>query len=399
VAEANGALRVLLVIDELDVGGTEQQIVELVRALPRARYAPVVCCFRHGRKAEEIARLGVRVVHLPKRGTVDPGLVWRLVALMRAERVDVVQTFLIGANLWGRLAALVARVPVVIASERNVDVWEEPVKRVVGRLLLRVTDRLVANAEAVRAYLVGRGADPRRVTTIRNGVDLARFAAPVDVVAIRRSLGLAAEDQVAAVLARLEPQKGHDVVLEAAARLRDRFPRLRWLLVGGGSAEATLRAEVAQRGLGDRVVCTGFRTDSADLLRAADFSILVSTKEGLSNTLLESLAAGRPAIASRVGGNAEVVSSEVGILVPPRDPAALVAAVERLVAHPDEAARMGECGRERVRREFSVARMAAETAALYDELHGSRPLGVAVPQPRTGEGARSGIAAASSSRS
>jgi glycosyltransferase involved in cell wall biosynthesis len=370
---AGAALRILLVIDELDLGGTEQQIVELVRCLPRTRYAPIVCCFRYGRKAAEIERLGTPVVHLKKRGRIDLGLVRDLVRLMRAERIDVVQTFLIGANLWGRLAAFLARVPVVIASERNVDVWEEPLKRGLGRLLLAMgTDRIIANAEAVRTYLIGRGAEPKRVVTIRNGVDLQRFASALDVTALRGSLGFAADDCVAAVVARLEPQKGHAVVIEAAARLRDRFPRLRYLFVGGGSAEGAVRAEVARRGLTDRIIFTGFRTDSADLLRAADLSILVSTKEGLSNTLLESLAAGLPVIASRVGGNAEVVSGDVGVLVPPRDPDALTQALADLVADPLARARMGERGRERVRQEFSVGRMTAETAALYEELGGPR---------------------------
>jgi glycosyltransferase involved in cell wall biosynthesis len=364
------AMRVLLIIDELDVGGTEQQIVELVRHLPRARWTPTVCCFRPGRKSAEIERLGVRVVHLPKRGTVDPWLVRDLIALMRAERFDVVQTFLIGGNLWGRLAALAAGVPVVIASERNVDVWEEPAKRWLGLALARVTDRIVANADAVRDYLVRRGADPRRVVTIRNGVDVSRFAAAVDRDGIRAALGFDHGHTVAAVVARLEPQKGQDVVIEVADRLRARHPGLRWLLVGGGSAEAALRAEVARRGLADRVVFTGFRTDSADLLRAADLSVLVSTKEGLSNTLLESLVAGLPVVASGVGGNAEVIAPGAGLLVPPRDADALAAAVEQIAADPAAAIHMGARGREHVRREFTVARMVEQTAALYDELLG-----------------------------
>ena len=363
-------MRVLLIIDELDVGGTEQQIVELVRQLPRARWTPTVCCFRFGRKAAEIERLGVRVVHLPKRGRVDLRFVRDLIALMRAERFDVVQTFLIGGNLWGRLAALAAGVPVVVASERNVDVWEEPAKRWLGLGLARVTDRIVANADAVRDYLVGRGADPRRVVTIRNGVDVARFVTSIDREATRRALGFGPEHTVAAVVARLEPQKGQDVVLEVASRLRERFPALRWMLVGGGGAEAMLRAEAARRNLSDCVVFTGFRTDSADLLRAADLSVLVSTKEGLSNTLLESLAAGLPVIASRVGGNAEVVTAGAGLLVPPRDANALAAAVELVAADPIAAARMGARGREYVRREFTVGRMAEETTALYEQLLG-----------------------------
>jgi len=365
-------VRVLLIIDELDIGGTEQQILELVRALPRGRYVPIVCCFRHGRKAREIETLGVRVVHLPKRSRVDLRLVLALFRLMRAERIDIVHTFLIGANLWGRLAAIAAGVPTVIASERNVDIWEEPMKRHLGRLLARVTQRIVANAEAVRDYLVARGLDPHRVVTIRNGVDPGRFETPLDVGALRRSLGVAPDDVLAAVVARLEPQKGHDTVIAAAAALKERWPRLRFLFVGGGSREAELPALVARHGLRDRVLFTGFRNDSVDLIRAADLSVLVSTKEGLSNTLLESLAAGRPVIASTVGGNPEVVSPDVGLLVPPRDPRALADALSAVLGDPAAVARMGAAGRELVRRDFSVERMVAETTALYDALAPAR---------------------------
>ena len=369
--DPTGQMRTLLVIDELDIGGTEQQLLEFVRRVPRARYAPLVCCFRYGRKAAEIAQLGIPVVHLPKRRRFDAGVIRRLASLMRRERVGIVHTFLIGANLWGRLAALIARVPVIVASERNVDVWEELPKRYIGKFLARFTDRIVANAEAVRSYLIARGVESKRVVTIRNGVDLGRFETPIDVGRVRSSLGVAPDDVLAAVVARLEPQKGHDTVVDAAARLRERCPRLRFVFVGGGSREAGLSELVARNGLADRIVFTGFRTDSAELIRAADLSILVSTREGLSNTLLESLAAGRPVIASRVGGNAEVVSPDVGVLVPPQDPAALADALASLVADPVSAARMGARGKERVRREFPVSRMVAETVALYDALDGA----------------------------
>jgi len=356
------------VIDELDIGGTEQQILELVRRLPRDRYTPLVCCFRHGRKAAEIEALGVRVVHLPKRRTFDPGFLYRLYRLMGLERIDIVHTFLIGGNLWGRLAALAAGVPVLVASERNVDVWESPVKRAIGRVLAGCTGSVVANAEAVRNYLITRGANPARVITIRNGVDLSRFERPIDIAAVRRACGIAPEHFLATVVARLEPQKGHETVIEATDRLRDRYPNFRVLFVGGGSYENHLREIVARRGLTDRVVFAGFRTDAPDLLRATDVSVLTSTREGLSNTLLESLAAGRPVIASRVGGNAEVVAPAVGILVPPGDPTALTDALGRLLADPAAAARMGAQGAEHVRRHFSVNRMVADTVALYGAL-------------------------------
>jgi glycosyltransferase involved in cell wall biosynthesis len=373
-APTGAPLRVLLIIDELDIGGTEQPILELARRLPRRRYTPLVCCFRHGRKAAEIEALGVPVIHLAKRRRVDLGLVRHLIRLMRDERIDIVHTFLIGANLWGRLAALLAGVPTLIASERNVDVWEDPLKRYLGRTLATLTNRVVANAEAVRNYLIARGADAGRVVTIRNGVDFSRFDGTLDTTTVRRSLGIAPEHFLATVVARLEPQKGHDTVIEAAARLRDSHPQLRFLFVGGGSREDALRGAVTRRALTDRIIFAGFRTDSADLVRASDVVVLTSIREGLSNALLEALAAGRPVIASRVGGNAEVVSSDVGILIPPADPSALTDALEQLVEHPERAAQMGRNGHGHVRREFSVTRMVNETVALYEALDDKLPL-------------------------
>ena len=366
--------RVLLIIDELDIGGTEQQIVELVRCMPMERYRPIVCCFRYGRKAEEIEALGVKVIHLRKERRVDLTLVLALARLMRSENVGIVHTFLIGANLWGRLAALLARVPIIIASERNVDIWEEALKLRTGRMLARVTNAIVANAEAVRTYLIARGVAAARVVTIRNGVNTTRFDGPLDRAAVRQSLGVRPDEILAAVIARLEPQKGHATVIEAAARLRGQHPQLRFLFVGGGSMQDLLPAMAERLGVRERVVFTGFRTDSADLIRAADLSVLTSTKEGLSNTLLESLAAGRPVIASAVGGNPEVVTPDVGILVPPRDPDALANALHRILSDRVAAERMGNRGRQRIRHEFSVARMVSETTALYDTLLGIVPV-------------------------
>jgi len=138
--------RLLFVIDELDVGGTEQQLLELVTRLDRQRYAPMVCCFRPGRVAREIETRGVPLVTLRKRAKVDPVLVLALARLMRRERVDLVQTYLFTANTWGRISARLAGVPVIVSSERNVDIWETPYKRLIGRWLDRWTQRTIANS-------------------------------------------------------------------------------------------------------------------------------------------------------------------------------------------------------------------------------------------------------------
>jgi glycosyltransferase involved in cell wall biosynthesis len=363
-------LRVLFLIDELDIGGTEQQISELVRDIDRARFEPMVCCFRYGAKAREIESSGVRVLVEPKNLKADPGLVVRLARRMRQERIDLLQTYLWTANTWGRLAARMAGIRLVLASERNVDIWEERYKRVIGRWLARSTDRIIANSEAVRRYLLERGGlAPEKVVTVHNGVNFDRFETACDPRVRRAELGLPADAVLAGVVARVEPAKDHATLLRAMALITRRVPRLHLVVVGGGSEVPRLKASAAELGIADKVRFTGPRTDAAEWLQSLDISVLSSVKEGLSNTVLESMAAGRPMIATDVGGNAEViVESETGFLVPPRDPAALGEALARLAQSPSMMEEFGRAGRERVHSVFSVRSMVSKTQALYLEL-------------------------------
>lgn len=363
-------LRILFVIDELDIGGTEQQILELVRNIDRDRFEPHVCCFRYGRKAKEIASFGVPVHHEPKRLKADPGLIFRLASLMRRERFDIVQTYLWTANTWGRLAARLAGVPIVVASERNVDIWEETYKRVIGRWLARSTDRIIANSEAVRRYLLDRGGlSPEKVVTIYNGVNFERFRAPCDPRVRREELGLQDDCVLAGVVARVEPAKDHGTLLQAMSLIRERAPKLHLVIVGGGSEEERLRRMTRDLGIADRVHFTGFRTDSAEWLQSLDFSVLSSVKEGLSNSVIESMAAGRSIAATDVGGNAEViVPEETGLLVPARDTTALANALARLAESKELRERFGRAGQERVESVFAVPPMVSNTERLYNSL-------------------------------
>ena len=366
-------LRTLFVIDELDIGGTEQQILEIVRHIDRDRFEPMVCCFRHGAKAREIEGLGVPVFHEPKHLKADPGLVLRLAKLIRRERIDLVQTYLWGANTWGRIAARMAGVRWVVASERNVDIWEERYKRVIGRWLARSTDRIIANSEAVRRYLLDRGGlEPDKVVTVYNGVNFDRFRTACDPQVRRAELGLPEDAVLAGVVARVEPAKDHETLLRAVALIGDRIPRLHLAVVGGGSEIPRLQARADEIGIASRGHFVGPRTDAAEWLQSIDVSVLSSVKEGLSNTVLESMAAGRPMVATHVGGNGEViVQGETGYLVPTRDPAAFADALARLASSPEMMTRFGRAGHKRVHTMFSVSRMVARTESVYLDLVGS----------------------------
>ncbi len=379
-------VRTLFVIDELDIGGTEQQILELVKRLDRRRYIPLVCCFRPGRVSAEIEAAGVPVFVLPKRAVVDIRLVWRLVRLMRRERIGLLQTYLFTANTWARLAGILARVPVIVTSERNVDVWEQATKRVIGLWLNRWTRLTSGNSEAVKEYLTGKGVPRDKLRVVYNGVDATRFETPVASDDTKAELGIPPHHSVVCLLARLEPQKDPRAFLQAAAMLIQKMPAVSFLVVGGGSLRADLERESRELGIETRVIFTGPRRDVHRLLAACDVSVNSSLKEGMSNTIMESMAAGKPVVATTVGGNPELVADGVtGFLVPPRDVVALAHAIERILADPPLAKTMGHQARERIAQRFSVAAMVEETERLYDEVTGAgRPRGGPAP-PADGE--------------
>lgn len=361
--------RVLFLIDELDVGGTEQQIYELVTRLDRRRYTPLVACFRPGRVSGEIEAAGVPVFMLPKRGKIDPLLVGRLVRLMRRERIDLLQTYLFTANTWGRLAGILARVPIIVSSERNVDMWEETYKQRLGNWLDRWTQLTIGNSRAVGDYLAAKGLPREKIRVIDNGVDTSRFDEPVDPGPVRAELGIAPGHLVVGLLARLEPQKDPHTFMQAAAIIAQRLPTVSFLVVGGGSLQADLEREAHALGLHKRMIFTGPRRDVPRLLAACDVSVLSSVKEGMSNTIMESMAAGRPMVATRVGSNADlVVDGETGFLVPPRDPVAFAEAIQRVLDDPAGRERMGQAARIRIAERFSVKAMVAATERLYDGL-------------------------------
>lgn len=366
----NRPLRLLCMLDELDIGGTEQQILELTRRIDRRHFEPLVCCFRHGRKAREIESLGVPVFRVEKRHKLDITILPRLVRLLRRERIDILQTFLWTANAWGRAAGRLAGVPVIVAGERNVDIWEQSYKRVIGRALARMTDRIVGNSEAVRTYLLERGGlAPELVTTIHNGVNFERFDTPIDPMERRRELGIPDDALLAGVVARVEPAKDHETLLRALAHVRDRTGDVHLAVVGDGSLRPGLEKLAHELGIGERVHFTGFRTDAAEWIASFDFSVLSSRKEGLSNTVIESMAAGRPVIATAVGGNPEViVEGETGFLLPVHAPEAFGEAIAQLVSDRERLRAMGAAGHKRVRELFSVEQMVEKTSELYLDL-------------------------------
>ena len=310
----------------------------------------------------------------------------RLLRLLLLWRPTVAHFFLPGAYLYGGPMALLTRVPVRIMSRRSLNLYQRnwPISRRLEPWLHRRMTAVLGNSDRVVRQLVEEeGCPADRVRRIYNGVDLDRYGrgARVSRDAMRDRLGLPQDAWVGVITANLIPYKGHRDLIHALGGVKDALEGPWAILCVGrsGDLQPDLEALAAEASVGDNVRFLGPRDDVPDVVAAADYALLCSHEEGFSNAILEGMAAGLAMIVTDVGGNAEaVVHGETGLVVPPRDPAALGAAIRELASAPDRARAFGTAGRARAEELFSMEHCVDAYDALYRELIGDQP-----PPPQT----------------
>jgi glycosyltransferase involved in cell wall biosynthesis len=370
-------IRLLNVLTSFQIGGTERQVVNLALGFDRSRFDLHLACLRNtGELLREVERLPVpRPVFNIGRRLYGPRTLWqafRLARYVRRNLIQIVHSYGFYSNVFAVPAARMAGASIIVASIRDRGDILTPAQRRIQQWACRLADCVLVNAEAIRDTLIEQGYRPDNIVVIRNGIVLSRFGKRERGAALRRELGLPPSAPLVFVFSRLNRMKGVEYFLDAAALLAPRFPEVRFLIVGDGAGRWELEAHAGRLGLAERVTFTGFRTDVPDLLPEAAISVLPSLSEGLSNSLLESMASGVPVVAARVGGNPEIVEHDVsGLLVPARDSAALAGAIGSLLQDPRLAARLGEAGRRRVTELFSMERSLSEVEGLYERLIGN----------------------------
>lgn len=370
-------LRLVNFVNRFDTGGTERQFVNLGLTLDVEQFdLRYGCLGRLGALLPEIEERGIPTREYDIRSFYSARYVreaLRLAGDLRRDRVDIVHAYGFYGNVAAIPAARLAGVPVVIASVRDRGAYLTPSQLRAQRYACRLADCVLVNAEAIRNWLVENGYDPASITVIGNGIDITRFrpAEAPGETDVHREFGFPPGAPLVVLVARLEESKGTADLIDAMAMVAARRPDVRALLVGGGTPAATaaLTDRVRQLGVGAMVAFAGHRLDVPRLLRAATMSVLPSRSEGLPNVVLEAMAVGVPVIATAVGGVPEVVVDGVtGLLVPAADPSVLAAAIERLLAEPALAARLGAAGRQLVVERFSMERMVRATEQLYQSL-------------------------------
>jgi glycosyltransferase involved in cell wall biosynthesis len=355
------------VIDQLSGGGAEKVAKDLLTGIDRQRFELCACVTRQSHLTRsETAALGVELLCLGRRQRFDAAGFARLVKFMRRWKPDVVHCHKVGSNSLGRLAALFARVPVIIGHEHTMP-GRSIVQRTLDRWLARRTSLVLACDRVLAQELIAReGLPANKLEVVANGVDLSRFQPDAGRrSAVRRALGVG-ERPVVGVFARLEAQKDVPSMLAAAKLVLNRLPSTVFLFAGDGPLRAELEDRSRSLGLGDAVRFLGFRRDVPELMQAVDLVALSSGWEGLPVSILEAMASSKPVVSTRVGSVADaVLHGETGLLVAPSSPSELADALVRLLTNTEIAQAMGQAGRLRVERLFSLGAMVERIQSMY----------------------------------
>lgn len=366
---AAGRPRVLQVVLGLSPGGTERIVRQLVER-GRAACDMAVCCLDEaGAWGEALARDGVPVWALGRAPGFRPALAWRIRAHARRFNADVLHCHQYSPFVYGRLAGVLARRPVVFTEHgRLSDAPPSARRRRVNRVLTLGAAHLYAVSDELRGFMLDEGY-PARVRVVRNGVDMPSPAVSATRDALRAGWDVRPEEFVIGAIARLDPVKDLATLLEAVAAGRATGRPWRLVVAGDGPEAGALRACAQAHGLDRVVLWLGAVPDARTVIPGFDVAVNTSVSEGVSLTILEAMAAGVPVAATAVGGTPEVVQHDVtGMLVPPRTPAALVPVLARLHDDVPLRRRLGDAGAARVRAEFSLDGMVARYVELYRRL-------------------------------
>jgi glycosyltransferase involved in cell wall biosynthesis len=376
-------VKVVHIVEAMAIGGLERNLAYIIEGLNQDRFnSEVWCLAREGEFAEELRNQGHTVKLIGLDNYYNPLNIFRLAYLLRKSGAKIIHTHAYFANTMGRIAGIIAGVPVIMAHIQNSHWTPEersPRNYLIDRILSRFSAKVIACSEIARQFQQKvEQISPHRLVTIHNVTDMDKFnLKPVDQN-YYSELRISKDDFIVGSVARLTKVKGHTFLLDAAGQLRSKLPNLKVVIVGYGTEAEILKEKTRILGLSDMVFFTGKRTDIPSLLGI--FTVFVQptlTREGLPLAITEAMAAGLPVVATDVGGVKEaVINGITGILVPPGDGTALAKAIFTLYKDPALLKKMKTAGHQLCLDKFNKTKMVAAIETLYTE--GLKKKGISV---------------------
>ncbi|MDZ7725253.1 MAG: glycosyltransferase [candidate division KSB1 bacterium] len=363
-------MKVLQLVEGFNFGGAETKLLELVQHMDTSEFETTVMSLGLGNEIEEkFNQLNCRVLTFQRQHRFDLRLLRRLRNFIRDEQIDIVMTTLFYADVMGAMAGHKGGAKGVFSWETiSSPKWLTPHRFWGYRYAIRRADEVISVSQATAEWLVEKRKVPRhKIRVIPYGVNLDIFKPERGSIS-RTDLGLAEDAFVIGQVSRLNEQKGHVYLMQAAPELIHRNPNVHILLVGDGPTRPQIETMIREHRLEHHVHLLGFRNDVAELLPLFDVFTLPSLYEGLPNVVLEAMAAGLPVVATPVDGTKEaVVDQETGLLIPTRDPQALNKALLTLIEQPQLAKSMGNAGRKHVKAHFSLENQVKQFENLYKQ--------------------------------
>jgi glycosyltransferase involved in cell wall biosynthesis len=371
----------LYVFDNLEFGGGERVFAQIINRLSGERYKIMVACLPTGAFIEKIGESEVEVKSVDMRNRFNPRVILQLADLMKREKVDIVHSQGARADFFARIAARLARVPIVVSTiampAEGFDV--NPIRKLIymvfNRFSERFVDRFMVVSDALEKTMIEKHKiEPQRVVKIYNGIETDEYRISNEEVMCGKSrlmeeMGLENEVPVIGAIGRLVWQKGFEYFIEAIPNVLKEIPEAMFLIVGEGELKEKLKVKSEKLKVKDSLIFTGFRNDIKEILQSIDVLVMPSLLEGLPMILLEAMAMGKPIIATDIEGIKEVLENvKTGLLVPPKDPKALTDAIVDLLIHRDKAYQMGNKARTVVNEQFSVDTMVEKVEEVYQEL-------------------------------
>jgi len=371
-----GEYNILYLHETSILGGAENSLINLVSKLDKNKFQPFFICPQEGSFVDELRKLNIEIdlVKFPHLKSLNLFRIYnttrKIKEIVKKRKIDLIHSSGVGTNFLGAISARLSHVP-IIWHARNLlceGMWD------IDNFFSFLPDKIICNSEAIRERFYKKGKTDEKVITIINGVDIERFNPRISGRQIRNEFNINEEEVVIGMASRIDPLKGHEYFLKAAVEVVKNYPKVRFLIAGEAFSSEHfwlhehLRNLVQKLGLEKKVIFIGFRKDMPQVLASMDIFVLASDAEPCGRVLFEAMASGKPVVATNTGGTPEIViDKDTGLLIPAKNYEALTIALLSLLNDKDFAREMGQKGRKRVEKYFTIEKHIAKTEAVYEE--------------------------------